>query len=163
MSTDMESSGSSHHAFPFQLGVFEIKKDGKPEAANGKIAHHLSQVGIRKGSDHFCIHDNLIIDYQVWNEITNQLAFIMDGETPLLRDLMACFVQLDDEGIFVELLIEPRLERVQNIHGRTYNLLTEVCVNHSGLYKINTLSVSIRVIRGFFVSMSLRELILHHQ
>ena len=51
-----------------EVGVFKVEDDGEIEAGDGKVAHHLDEVGFVELGDDLRVDDDQSIDQQVWDE-----------------------------------------------------------------------------------------------
>ncbi len=86
-------------------------------------------MGIVEGGDDLGIHNYEIINDQIRNQRSHQISLIPDGEPSLLLHLMAAETQLNNQGVLMDLFIQPGSECIENIHGRTDDPLAEFFVN----------------------------------
>lgn len=70
-----------------------------------------------EGGDYFRVDDDLIVYNQVGDEVANELTFVVNLMGLLLIAVHSSFLERDNEGIFVKLFIQTRLEGVENPHG----------------------------------------------
>ena len=67
------------------------------------------------------------------------MTIVVDGVLTLLIDLVPTFAQFDDQSVFVQLLIQPRPQRVQHGHCRPNDCLAQVFVNKIVVHSANCL------------------------
>ena len=72
-------------------------------------------------------HDQFIYNH-IRNKRSYEMAFEMDGDPFLLFDCVSPFLKLNDQRILVELLIQARLEIVENHHRSPNDFLTQFFV-----------------------------------
>ena len=121
---------SSHHSFPFELGLLEVDQHSKIHSRDRQITDHLGHMGFVECGNHFGIHNDLPIDDQVWNEQPYWPAFLVNIEPALLIHGQADSLKFENQGILVDFLIESRLQFVQHAHRRTDDLFTQFGMNH---------------------------------
>ena len=74
-----------------EVGVFKVEDDGEIEAGDGKVAHHLDEVGFVELGDDLRVDDDQSIDQQVWDEGVD-LNFVVEyGKASLLFNAVASF------------------------------------------------------------------------
>src|SRR5439155_26322069 len=60
-----------YNPFPIQLRTLEIQKESQFKSGNAKITDHLCYVAIVKAGDSFFIDDDLIVDDEIRNAISD--------------------------------------------------------------------------------------------
>src|ERR1051325_3009943 len=107
---------SAYDALPLQLGLFEIKEQSEFETDDGQITYHLREVRFVEGDHDLWIHNQRIIHDQIRDKFSYLLSLVTHRELLLLIDYVPAFAQLDHQCVFIKLLVQARLERVQNLH-----------------------------------------------
>ena len=119
-----------HHALPRQYGFFEIEEQRDLQTGDVQIPQHLGDVRIVECRDHFGICDDFAVHDQIGDQLADELAPIVNRIFALLLDRMAAFPQFDHQRVFIQLLIQPRLEFIQHHHRGTDNIFSNFFVKH---------------------------------
>ena len=141
----------ANDTFPLQFCFFETEQEREFQARDGEIADHLGDVGFVESGDNFGIHDHRVVDDQVGNQRSDLLPIIKHWKRFLLINLVASLAQLDDQRAFIELFIEPRLQRVQHLHGRADDVMAQLFVGvffHNSLPQITQMGADGKELHG---------------
>src|SRR5436190_5784301 len=98
--------GSQNNPFPFQLGMFEVQDDADSQFGDAEIIYHLAALVVGNSINAFGVHDNGGMGDQIGNALTDHDLLVKDGESSLLVEGDALQLELNDQRIFVNLLVE---------------------------------------------------------
>lgn len=113
---------------PAKIGEFEIDEQGETKVGDGKVAHHLGQMGFGERACHLGIHDHQTIDQQIRHQGVHKLTVIQNIKTALLFDGVSTLLQFDDQGILIGLFIQAWLQSIQDLHRGSDDGLRKLAV-----------------------------------
>jgi hypothetical protein len=99
-------------ALPREPRVLKVHEKRELQAGDGKIADHLGDMSVGEIFRHLRVYDYLTVDDQVRDERIDHNALVNHIELSLLLDGMAPLAKLYNQGVFIRLFVQTRLERV---------------------------------------------------
>lgn len=71
--------------------MFKVEQQSQMETCDRKVSDHLSHVSVSETISDFGIHNDLLVDDQIRNQTSDQLAVILNGKILLLVHSMSAF------------------------------------------------------------------------
>ena len=65
---------------------------------------------------HFGVDDDTLLDNEIWDQSADKTSFIVHWKSLLLVDPISSVHQLNEERILVELFVQARSQRIQDLH-----------------------------------------------
>ena len=119
-------------AFVFKGSRAKVDQNGQGETGGGQIIMGLGFVGWCKLGDGFDFEDDFVFYDEISDVVTDELAFVVDGESDLLFKLDAAQGQFVGERDLVYSFKEAAAEGVVDFHGSTYYFIRKCFVEYFG-------------------------------
>ena len=104
--------------------MLEIDNDAHGQSSDAKVIEHLSTLMVRNPVDCLGINDQLLLDDEIGNILSNQIAFVQHPMPLLLHARNAAQAKLHAETIFMNLLVQPVSAHIENLKSAA-----DHCVN----------------------------------
>jgi hypothetical protein len=108
-------------AFDLKFGMLEIDEKAEIEAGNVEIAENLCNVSLGECLNHLEIHDDLGLNDQIRDQITDVMGFVADGEDSLLLEMDGSLGKFDADGPLVQSFVQSRAHLGMDGRSCTYN------------------------------------------
>jgi len=119
---------SANDSFPAEVRVFEVCKNGKTKVRDGKVAHHLGDVGLIEFIYHFGINNHFAVNEEVRDKRIHKDSLVSNVKALLLIKRVASIAKFDDKRILIRLFAQPWTEGVKNLHAGTDNRVAQFAI-----------------------------------